>query len=67
MTVLSSQSDSTRQSCVVKLHCKTFKADIRPEAVTSVFAGTAEAVDFFGKEFAAVQIVDSFNGEAPEK
>ena len=39
MTVLSSQSDSTRQSCVVKLHCKTFKADISPEAVTSVFAG----------------------------
>ena len=39
MTVLPSQSDSIRQSCVVKLHCKTFEADIRPEAVTSVFAG----------------------------
>lgn len=37
------------------------------QTATKVFTGTAEAVDFFGKAFAAVQIVDSFNDEAEEK
>jgi len=38
MTVLSGQHGSAGQSCLVKLHCETFKTDITPEALTGVFA-----------------------------